>query len=425
MDASPESAKANMFLHDLFDRIHPKDFIIKLWNGMVLKPDDGTHPRFTLMVRSPGALKSMFFHPNELSLGEAYIYNDIDVEGDLEGALGLTQRLAAIRIPISLRIRALAQILRLPSPSRHRTGRQAARLTGQQHSLERDRQAVRYHYDVSNAFYRLWLDNRMVYSTAYFETPGDSIDGAQERKLDYICRKLLLRKGERLLDIGCGWGGLLIHAARKFGAECLGITLSRPQAELAVERIDREGLTDRCRVEVRDYREVDSPTPFDKVVSVGMVEHVGASRLAEYFQSAWRNLQAGGLFLNHGIAQTAAEPKKKSASFSDKYVFPDGDVLPVNSTLRAAEEAGFEIRDVESLREHYALTLRQWVKRLEANHGEAVRVTDEATYRIWRLYMCASAQRFSTGRLNVYQVLLAKPADGKSGLPLTRASWYS
>jgi len=251
------------------------------------------------------------------------------------------------------------------------------------------------------------------------------LDTAQERKLDYICRKLRLKPGQRLLDIGCGWGGLVIHAAQHYGVEALGITLSEPQAELANQRIAEAGLSGRCQVKVLDYREVNDWGGFDALASVGMFEHVGEDLLEVYFRQAFRLLRPGGLFLNHGIAHRATDPKTKGPTFSNTYVFPDGELVPISTTLRVAEAVGFEVRDVESLREHYALTLRHWVRRLEAHHGEALRYVDEPTYRVWRLFMSGSAHGFTMGRLNVYQSLLVKQGPrGENGLPLTRADLY-
>ena len=237
--------------------------------------------------------------------------------------------------------------------------------------------------------------------------------GAQE--LDYICRKLRLRPGERLLDIGCGWGGLIIHAAHRYGVRARGITLGEPQAELA----------DSCRVEVSDYREIEDPYGYDKLVSVGMFERVGEARLSEYFLRAHRLLRPGGVFLNHGISRNHITPVRRGPTFMSRYVFPDGELVPIATTIGAAEGRGFEVRDVESLREHYALTLGHWVRRLEARSVEARRITDETTYRAWRLYMSGSAHGFRTGRLNVCQTLLSKPERGESRLPLTRADWYA
>lgn len=317
-------------------------------------------------------------------------------------------------------------LLRLPPCRRRlRATRGPAQLRGRQHSIERDRQAIAYHYDVSNDFFALWLDRRMIYSCAYFGQPDWDLDTAQEAKLAYPCRKLRLKPGQRLLDIGCGWGGLVMYAAEHHGVAVDGITLSQSQAELANARLAEKGLSDRCRVLLQDYREVDESKPYDALVSVGMFEHVGPALLKEYFAKAWRLTKSGGVFLNHVTARGTRLRTTPGRSFNDTYVFPDGELVPINLTLQAAESAGFEVRDVESLREHHALTLRHWVQRLEANHQEALQHVEEATYRVWRLYMSGSAHGFTTGRLNVYQALLVKPGKrGASGLPLTRAEWY-
>ena len=419
-------AHALAFIQGLLADYHPRDFSVRLWDGTQW-PAETDPPRFTLVLKHPGALRRMFRDPStDLYLGEAYVYDDFDIEGEIEAAFPVADYLMSLDWSLSARLRLGWELLHLPGErERGQDGRQAASLSGHPHSLERDREAVTYHYDVSNDFYALWLDRRMVYSCAYFAHPDDDLDTAQERKLDYICRKLRLRPGERLLDIGCGWGGLVIHAAQHYGVNALGITLSQPQAELAQARIREAGLSQRCRVEVRDYRQVDEPESFDKLVSVGMFEHVGEALLPVYFQQAWRLLRPGGAFLNHGIARRATDPLPKGPTFNDRYVFPDGELVPIHVTLRHAEEAGFEVRDVESLREHYALTLRHWVRRLEAHRQQALQVVDEPTYRVWRLFMSGSAYGFSRGRLNVYQALLVKPDDGDSHLPLTRADWYA
>ena len=411
-------------LHLLFAGCHPGNFAVRLWDGTVYKPEAGLKPVFTLVINRPGALRRMFLRVSDLALGESYIYGDFDIEGDFESAFAIEDHLVGLRLGVTDRLFCARQMMKLPSDDRLPAGRRADGLSGAPHSLRRDRKAVRYHYDVSNDFFGLWLDRRMVYSSAYFAEPGEELEAAQERKLDYICRKLRLRRGERLLDIGCGWGGLVIYAAKTRGVEAVGITLSRPQAEGAAARIREEGLTDRCRVEVQDYREIDAPGHFDKIASVGMFEHVGENRMMEYFGRARRLLRPGGVFLNHGIARNAGLPVRPGPYFSDYYVFPDGDLIPVSTTLRVAEGCGFEIRDVESLREHYLLTLRHWVRRLEDRYEEAKRETDEVTCRVWRLYLNAAAYRFRMGVYNVYQSLLVKPDGGRSGLPLSRADWY-
>lgn len=416
-----------LFFQNLLGDYRPRDFAIRFWNGATWDAEPGQPSRFTLVIRHPGALRNMFWRPSDLALGEAYIYDDFDVEGDIESIFALRDHIADPRKNAGKWLRCAALLLQLPRNGRHRPGigRLAARLEGARHSKERDRQAVTYHYDVSNEFFSLWLDNLMNYSCAYFESPDEDIDSAQRKKLAYLCRKLRLQAGEKLLDIGCGWGGLVMHAAREHGVQVRGITLSKPQAELANKRIQEAGLADRCRVEVRDYREIDEPESFDKLVSVGMFEHVGEGQLGEYFNRAWRLLKPGGVFLNHGIGRAANTRRCLGPSFIDTYVFPDSDLLPIHATLRVAELSGFEVRDVENLREHYALTLRHWVRRLEAHQKQARRFTDEVTYRVWRLYMAGSAYGFEKGQINVYQTLLAKLDRGRSGMPLTRSGWYT
>jgi cyclopropane-fatty-acyl-phospholipid synthase len=312
--------------------------------------------------------------------------------------------------------------------------RRAARQLLQQggrkkHSLARDRRAVTFHYDVSNDFYRLWLDRRMVYSCAFFRSPEDDLDAAQEQKLNYICRKLQLRAGQRLLDIGCGWGALIIHAARNFGVRAEGITLSKPQAEWARARVAEADLTSEVTVGVRDYREIgaNGTERYDAIASVGMAEHVGRERLPDYFRAVYRSLKPGGVFLNQAIGEgVVARPDNRNGSFIEQYVFPNGDIPPLPILLRAAESAGFEIRDVENLREHYTLTLRRWLARLEAHHADALAFVDETTYRTWRLYIAGSAHGFSHGTIAVYQTLLAKlNPSGHTNLPLTRQDWHA
>jgi len=400
-------------------------FSVRFWDGQMW-PDAKETP-VTLVLNHPGALRRMFARPDEVSVASAYIYGDCDIQGDMEAIVALGDRLVRVHHGLGEMVKLLPLLRHLPkeSPAQTVAGRQAAHLHGKRHSVERDRAAVQYHYDVSNEFYRTWLDQDMVYSCGYFASPTDSLDAAQRRKNDYTLRKLRLKPGQRLLDMGCGWGALVMMAAKAFGADATGITLSKKQAELASQRIRKAGLQDICRVQLRDYREVTEPESFDKLVSVGMFEHVGQALLGEYFQQAWRLLKPGGTFLNHGIARSEQAKPNGGPSFVDSFVFPDGELMPLNETLQVAERAGFEVRDVENLREHYALTLRQWVKRLEAHYTEARRYVDEVTYRVWRLYMAASAHGFASGYLNVFQVLLVKQAaGGNSGMPLTRTDWY-
>jgi cyclopropane-fatty-acyl-phospholipid synthase len=400
-------------------KLSRKNFGVRFWDGSSCCAAE--RPAFTLIFKNPWALRQLFLSPSELSVGESFIHNDFDVEGDLEAAFQFADRLFAEELPLAAKLwlRAIAV------PRRLIKGRGAAEPKGELHSAERDRAAIRYHYDVSNDFFKLFLDHRMIYSCAYFRSPKDDLDTAQQQKLDYLCRKLRLKPGERLLELGCGWGGLLIHAAREYGVDAFGITLSVPQAELARERIRQAGLASHCKVEVCDYREIEPGQQFDKLVSVGMFEHVGEALLPEYFSRAWRFLRPGGVFLNHGIASSATWPRNGGASFVEKYVFPDGELVPLNTTIRAAESCGFEVQDVENLRQHYEITLRHWAARLHARAEEAHRLTDDATYRTWRIYMAGSAHAFRIGRMNLCQLLLNKSEHGYSELPLTREDWYS
>jgi cyclopropane-fatty-acyl-phospholipid synthase len=416
----------------------PRAFDIRLWNGLTL-PSAGRSP-FTLVLRHPATLRRMFSPPIERSLGEAFIYGDYDLEGDLSAAFTLFH--VIFERPRSLRnvLDIAHDLLTLPREGPARPiGRGRARLSGVKHSLARDRAAIQYHYDVGNAFYALWLDRFRQYSCAYFPTGAEDLDTAQERKLDLICRKLRLQPGERLLDIGCGWGGLVRYAAERYGVQAVGITLSEKQAAHANELIDRAGLADRVAVKLQDYRDLHGE-PFDKIVSVGMFEHVGRSQMPEYFAQVQRLLKPGGLFLNHGIAYwpgvQQSQPKLNGLtkwiaqqllggqSFSQSYIFPDSELEAVSEVNLLAEQLGFEVRDVENLREHYARTLRQWVKRLEDHRVEAIELADEVTYRTWRFYMAAAAYGFEAGYTNVAQSLLAKPDHGRSHVPLTRADLY-
>lgn len=432
---------ARAVLEDAFGPIESRRFSVRFWDDTVDEPAE--EPRFTIVLETPGALRRMLMPPSELSLAESYIFGSVDVEGDLEAASCLGDIAASrLRSPRAL-LRLARHILALPRDRRPGADDEAlprqpaTHLSGSRHSTQRDKQAIRFHYNVGNPFYSLFLDSRMVYSCAYFERGDEDLDQAQESKLDLICRKLRLKPGERLLDIGCGWGGLIMHAVRRYGVFALGITLSDAQAELARERIAASGLGDRCRIELRDYRQLENEQPFDKISSVGMIEHVGDAQLDEYFASAYRALRPGGLFLNHGIVSIdASRPESrtsklagrawKRSQFIDQYVFPDGELLPAARVIGSAELAGFEVRDVESLREHYTQTLRHWVHRLETHHDEAVALVGEPTYRVWRLYMSASAFAFRAGRIGILQSLLAKPhRDGRAELPRTRRDIYA
>lgn len=417
----------------LFARLERRNFKLRLWDGNEIKAEIPGEPDFTLVLTHPGSLRRMFFPPGELSLAEAYLRGDFDLEGDIVALMKVAQAFESLSAREWLSL--LGQVWSLPStelPTQFQEGRQPVELSGEQHSVERDRSAVTYHYDTGNDFYRLFLGKWMAYSCAYFDTPETGLDSAQEAKFEHICRKLRLKPGERLLDIGCGWGGLVIYAAGKYGVEATGITLSQPQVDYARRWIEQSDLEHRVSVAPLDYRELEQENPFDKIVSVGMVEHVGQKKLDEYFQAAKKALRPGGLFLNHAIATHRAKPDSwfertflQRGRFMQRYVFPDGELVPIGKMTTAAERNGFEVRDIESLREHYALTLRNWIANLEANYQKAIEFTDERTYRTWRLYMAASVQGFESAGINVYQSLLSKSQDGKTGLPLTRADLYA
>jgi cyclopropane-fatty-acyl-phospholipid synthase len=297
--------------------------------------------------------------------------------------------------------------------------------------VRRDREAVRHHYDLSDDFYRLFLDREMVYSSGYFPTGSETLEEAQRAKLELVCRKLHLQRGERMLDVGCGWGALLVHAARDHGAGGLGITLSQNQLAEARRRFARLGAGVHLEALAADYRTVSPDLPFHKVASVGMMEHVGRKHLDEYFGAIHRLLRPGGLFLNHAIADvsgvhTVPWTSRKEGGFIDRYIFPDGDLVPVGMVVAAAERAGFEVRDLESLREHYAETLAAWLGRLEARFGEAEEMVGRERARAYRLYLASSAAAFRLGRISVFQLLLARrnQVGRAEGVPRSRAEWY-
>ena len=346
-----------------------RDFAIRLWEGSLWRPQNATSPRFTIVLNGPSALRRMFFPPTERKLGEAYMFGDFEIEGELYAAIDLARYLWE-GWSLSDTLRFAPRLLRLPSRDPGGNN-EIAHLSGAKHSVKRDMQAIQYHYDVSNEFYQLWLDEKMVYSCAYFKDPEESIDAAQRRKLDYICRKLRLEPGDRLLDIGCGWGALIMHAAKHYGVEARGITLSEKQLALANgAHPEAADLSDRCQAELLDYRNVDESQPFDKIVSVGMVEHVGRENLGVYFEKAYRLLRHGGVFLNHGITlfQAPYLPNYQAKdSFVQQYIFPDGDSQHIAYVLDVAAKGPASRRAMSrGLREHYALTLKNWLARYEA-----------------------------------------------------------
>jgi cyclopropane-fatty-acyl-phospholipid synthase len=425
------TAAAMHILRTVF-RSYPGSLAVRLWTGETASLGAGA-PEFTLVFHHPSTVRDMVLSRNPLKLAEAYFNGLVDVEGDLYRVLALKDHLPGVRLPVRERLGLAARALALDRrryPGVHTADGWKRRrpLHGRivrRHSKRENQQAISFHYDVSNDFYRLWLDERMVYSCAYFEDSGDGLEQAQCNKLDHICRKLRLRPGERLLDIGCGWGALILWAAKRFGVHAHGITLSREQHAYASARILEEGLQDRVTIEVRDYRDIEGRDSYDKIASVGMFEHVGLKNLPVYFATAHRLLRPGGLFLNHGITHDEEGWSKTfSTDFINRYVFPDGELDTVSNVQRVMERASFEILDVEALRRHYAMTLRHWVSRLERNRPEALRRVSEATYRVWRVYMAACALEFEQGDIGVYQILAAKRRDGFADVPLTRGDLY-
>jgi cyclopropane-fatty-acyl-phospholipid synthase len=410
----------------------PTAAALRLWNGATHSFGHGTS-RFTLILRDPGVLRDLVLKRGPIPLADAYFRGRLDVEGDLYEALGLKQHFQNLTLSGRERFGLLLDALRLKfTPAGKAAPDGDVPPTTQfthDHSMASDRAAISHHYDVSNAFYRLFLDQRMVYSCAYFHAEGESLDDAQAHKLDHICRKLRLKPGERLLDIGCGWGALVIWAARHYGVHAHGITLSTEQLEEARSRIVAEGLQDRITVELRDYRALEGEGVYDKVSSVGMFEHVGLANLPTYHATVHRVLKPNGLFLNHGIThEEEGWQPSVDTEFINRYVFPDGELDRVSAVQAGMERAHFEIQEIENLRQHYAKTLRHWVANLESNHDAAVTHVSEATYRVWRLYMAASALEFESGGTQIYQILASRRPDRRpypQPVPLTRGDLYA
>jgi len=418
-------AAALHLLQELVGDIDPP-VAVRLWDGSVVAARG--EPVLTLVVKRPEALRQLLAGGSEAALADVHLRGDIDIEGDVFSivpvAKALLTRPAGLKDRARLALGAARVLHELPAE----TGpgaRRWATLRGRRHSTQRDLAAVRHHYDVSNRFYTLFLDPAMVYSSAMFARADEELASAQWRKLDMICRKLRLQPGQRLLDIGCGWGALLLHAAREYDIEAVGITLSERQAELARERIAAAGLEKRCRVQLVDYRALPDDGGFDRIASVGMFEHVGSERAPEYFRTVHRLLRPGGTYLHHAIAGDPRIPRRYAPTLSNLYVFPDHELIPVGDTISVAEREGLELRDVENLREHYALTLRHWVATLEARHDEAAAEVGEATWRAWRLVFAGAAYNFERGRHRLVQALFVKPdAAGRAQLPLLRSDWY-
>ncbi len=374
---------------------------LRTWEGDVWgQPDAPT----TLVLNHPSALRVMLIPPSDLVAGEAYVFDDVDIEGDIYGALYFAADLQKARRHPVKAMKLMRRLKRLPEAPGHAEKRPAR--SGRLHSQSRDSEAVRAHYDTGNDFFATFLDPQMVYSCAYFLDAAETLEVAQLRKLDLVCRKLQLAPGQRLLDVGCGWGALAIHAALNYDVEVVGITLSSEQAAAARILVKKAGVEDHVEIEVRDYREAEGT--FDAISSIGMFEHVGPKELGAYFRHLFKILGPRGILLNHGITTRDRKPARHRPTFISTYVFPDSELAPVEQSVQEAEGVGFWVRDIESLRPSYALTLRQWVKNLEANRFRDAAGSDVA-YRIWRAYMAAAALAFEEGGLDIYQVVAVKP----------------
>lgn len=375
-----------------------------LWNGKQL--DFSSEPaRVTIRVPQPSALRYLL-SPSLYNLGSAYVEGAIEVSGRAADMIAIVNALA--KTSLKEKHGAVARILRKAA-----------------HTREKDAAAIRYHYDVSNEFYAAWLDPALVYSCAYFENGDEDLASAQQKKIDHILAKLDLRPGQRLLDIGCGWGALVIRAAQRYGAHCVGVTLSENQAMLARERVERAGLQHLVEIRLQDYRDVDGQ--FDRITSVGMFEHVGIDHLTGYFKRIDALLAPGGLVMNHGLTSTDVNHRGSpygGAEFIGRYVFPDGELAHLSAVIRSMQEGGLEVRDVENLRRHYARTCAIWTDNFEANAARIAQLTDPKRFRIWHVYLAGCVYAFNHDWISLYQVVCGKAGHEPSSIPWSRRYMY-
>jgi len=419
-DNSDRHIAAQQILSYLFSD-YLGSFVIHLWNDSKLRIGSDLS-EFTLKIKDAGVLRDLILFRDPVRLAEAYFDGAIEVDGDFNAALGLRHYLEDLKLPLGKKLALLMKVLFL---NKYKADRPLEFVRAGEAVRDNGRETIAFHYDISNDFYRLWLDERMLYSCAYFEHPQQNLEQAQCNKLDHICRKLRLQPGESLLDIGCGWGALVCWAAKYYGVRAHGITLSQSQYEHACEEIERQHLQGKVSIELRDYRELDQAAAYDKISSIGMFEHVGVKNLPGYFSIVNRLLKPNGLFLNHGITtDESGWGNCVSSRFINRHVFPDGELETVSTIQSLMEDAAFEIYDVEGLRPHYALTLRHWVHRLEKNHEKAISLVGERNYRIWRLYMTGCALQFEQGQTGIYQILAVRKHNSFPPLPLTRRDLY-
>ncbi len=405
-------ARTAPLCRELTAALPQRPFAIRFWDGTLVPATRPGAPTFSF--RSPQALAHVIRAPGELGLGRAYVLGLIDTD-DIERSLRVVDTFQPPRLSVGQLARlgvALIRACGLVSPPHPPASE--LRLKGERHTLGRDRRAVRYHYDAGNQFFALFLDASMTYSCAYFKGGATSLEEAQQAKLDLVCRKLGLEESERVLDVGCGWGSFAIHAARDYGVQVLGVTLSEEQVRLGRERVREAGLQDRVALRVADYRELAAES-FDAISSIGMVEHVGEERIDLYMRTLNGMLRPGGRLLNHGIAKLTDFDTKDEGAFSERFVFPDGVPLPLSRIVLAMERTGLVVRHVEGLPEDYAETLRHWIERFEARYDDAVALAGEQRARVWRVYLRAARLGFTTGWASVYQVLAHKPAGGTIG----------
>ena len=393
-------------LHELEHALPDRPFSVRLWDGSTLPATNGGGGP-TFEVRSPDALAHALLSPGQLGLSRAYVSGALDVD-DLDAVLEVLadwqpppiERREQAKLAL-----AAARAFGLRRPPH--VPRAELRLNGRRHTPERDAQAVRHHYDVSNDFFKLFLGDDMTYSCAIFSRGAKTLEEAQETKLELVCTKLDLKEGQRVLDVGCGWGSFAMHAAERHGVRVVGITLSEPQAELARQRVAERGLSDSVEIRVQDYRDTDDG-PFDAVSSIGMVEHVGSRQIDLYARQLARLVKPGGRVLNHGIARLrVGEPE--AGAFTQRYVFPDGAPLHLSRIQTAIERAGLETHHVEDFRADYAETLRHWARRFDDNLDEAIRLGGAERARVWRLYLRGARHGFETGFTSIYQVRCSRP----------------
>ncbi|KMY86754.1 Cyclopropane-fatty-acyl-phospholipid synthase [Candidatus Paraburkholderia calva] len=395
--------KLTQWVEEVRDRANLPARLV-LWDGQQHDFGQFAAPQVTLHVKNATALPYLM-DPSLDNLGEAYVKGKIDIEGKLTDIINIGYSLAKITVTSASKLTRVRRYFT--------------------HSKASDKKAIQYHYDVSNEFYQLWLDKNLVYSCAYFENGDEDIDTAQLKKIDHILTKIQVQPGHRLLDIGCGWGALVIRAAQKFGAQCVGVTLSENQFKLATQRVKDAGLEGQVEIRLQDYRDV--PEQFDRITSVGMFEHVGRKNLPGYSARIRELLVDDGIAMNHGITSSDSESGETSlggGEFIDKYVFPDGELPHISLALQTMQEGGLEAVDIESLRRHYAHTLNMWANKFEENAEEAKKLVDDEHFRIWRVYLAGCAYAFENDDVSIYQVVCRKAGRSAKTLPWSRHYIY-